>query len=134
MFNNSCIIHPILSERGVYTVSIWNPSFHNSSTSEISRLNVAVTDAYNETEGDNGYVYNQATSLSRWISVGDFLLNAGRQNIYLKALNQKSVFNAIRFSMHPPLTIIESKSSTLIPYNTFIYLLFLVFKTISILP
>ncbi len=106
MFNNSCIIHPILSERGVYTVSIWNPSFFDSSMSEILRLNVEVTDAYNETEGDNGYVYNQPTSLSRWISVGDFLLNAGRQNVYLKALDQQSVFNAIRFSMHPPLTII----------------------------
>jgi hypothetical protein len=130
MFNNSCIIHPILSERGVYTVSIWNPSFFDSSMSEILRLNVEVTDAYNETEGDNGYVYNQPTSLSRWISVGDFLLNAGRQNVYLKALDQQSVFNAIRFSMHPPLTIIKSKSSRLIPYNIFIYL---VFKTISIL-
>ncbi|CAF2358559.1 unnamed protein product [Rotaria sp. Silwood2] len=130
-FNNSCIIHPILSTRGVYTVSIWNPSFFGSSTDVNSQLNVAVTDAYNYTDGDDGYVYNQQASLSRWISVGDFVLDAGRQNVYLKALGQRSVFNAIRFSMHPPLTIdsnSNSKSSVFIPWNTFIYFMLLFFQ------
>ncbi|CAF0820015.1 unnamed protein product [Rotaria sordida] len=130
-FNNSCIIHPILSTRGIYTVSIWNPSFFDSSTNINSRLNVAVTDAYNVTDGDDGYVYNQQGSLSRWISVGDFVLDAGRQNVYLKALDQKAVFNAIRFSMHPPLTIdsdSNSKSSTFFPSHTFIYFIFLFFQ------
>ncbi|CAF1349147.1 unnamed protein product [Adineta steineri] len=131
-FNSSCYIHPILSERGVYTVSIWNPSFFDASTNSTSKLNVAVTDAYNKTDGDEGYIYNQQTSVSRWISVGDFVLNSGRQEIYLKALDQTSVFNAIRFSMHPPLTIdpnTYSKSSIFIPCYSFIYfiLLFIIF-------
>ncbi|CAF0722768.1 unnamed protein product [Rotaria sp. Silwood1] len=134
-FNNSCIIHPILSTRGVYTVSIWNPSFLDSSTNINSRLNVAVTDAYNYTDGDDGYVYDQQASLSRWISVGDFVLDAGRQNVYLKALGQQSVFNAIRFSMHPPLTIdstSNSKSSIFVSCNTFIYFIFLFLQIRSI--
>jgi hypothetical protein len=45
-FNNSCILHPVLSQRGVYTVSIWNPSFFDSSTNTNARLNVAVMDAF----------------------------------------------------------------------------------------
>ncbi|CAF3678722.1 unnamed protein product [Rotaria socialis] len=127
-FNGSCIIHPTLSERGVYTVSVWNPSFFDSSMSVNARLNVAVTDAYNVTDGDDGYIYDQQNSFSRWISVGDFLLNPGRQNVYLKSLNQKSVFNAIRFSKRPPLTIdtnTRSTSSILISYKNFIYFSFL---------
>jgi hypothetical protein len=67
-------------------------------------LNVAVTDAYNFTDGDNGFVIDQRVSVSQWISVGDFILNPGRENVYLKALNEMSLFNAIRFSMRPPLT------------------------------
>ncbi|UJR26093.1 hypothetical protein I4U23_007439 [Adineta vaga] len=127
-FNTSCIIHPILMKRGVYTVSIWNPSSFDSTPTMLFRMNVAVTDVYNETDGDSGYVYNQQTSVSRWISVGDFLLNSGQQTVYLKALNQKAVFNAIRFSLHPPITIdanIQSKSFILISCNTFFYLTFL---------
>jgi hypothetical protein len=126
-FNNSCIIHPTLSERGVYTVSIWNPSYFDSSLNPNVQLNVAVTDAYNFTDGDYGYVIDQKVSASRWVSVGDFLLNPGRQNVYLKSLNELSVFNAIRFSMHPPLTIgssINSKSSTFIPSYTFFCFIF----------
>jgi protein phosphatase methylesterase 1 len=104
-FSNSCIIHPILSERGVYTVSIWTPSYFDSSSNPSALLNVAVTDAYNFTDGDYGYVIDQTVSVSRWISVGDFLLNPGHQIVYIKSLNQQSIFNAIRFSMRPPLTI-----------------------------
>jgi protein phosphatase methylesterase 1 len=104
-FNSSCIIHPTLSARGVYTVSIWNPSYFNSLPNPTAGLNVAVTDAYNFTDVDSGYFIDQKVTFSRWVSVGDFLLNPGRQNVYLKSLNQVSVFNAIRFSMHPPLTI-----------------------------
>jgi protein phosphatase methylesterase 1 len=104
-FNSSCIIHPSLSARGVYSVSIWNPSYFNSLPNPTAGLNVAVTDAYNFTDGDSGYFIDQKVTFSRWVSVGDFLLNPGRQNVYLKSLNQLSVFNAIRFSMHPPLTI-----------------------------
>ncbi|CAF0812388.1 unnamed protein product [Adineta ricciae] len=125
-FNTSCIIHPTLTERGVYTVSIWNPSYLNSTSGATSRINVAVTDAYDETDGDYGYVYNQQTTVSRWVSVGDFLLNPGRQTVYIKALNQQSVFNAIRFSMHPPLTVeptVDSKGSSLIPYKILLGLL-----------
>jgi protein phosphatase methylesterase 1 len=127
-FNSSCIIHPILSARGVYSVSIWNPSYFNSLPNLNAVLNVAVTDAYNITYGDSSYFVDQKFTFSRWISVGDFLLNPGRQNVYLKSLNQLSVFNAIRFSMHPPLIIDSninySKSSTLIPSLTFICLIF----------
>jgi protein phosphatase methylesterase 1 len=135
-FNNSCIIHPTLSERGVYTVSIWNPSIFDSTTSNY-RLNVAVTDANNDTEGDDGYMYDQQVRASSWISVGDFLLNPGHQNVYLKSLNEKSVFNAIRFSMHPPLTIdstpnTNSKSSILIPFHTLINFILLFFLITSI--
>jgi len=101
-FTDSCIIHPTLSERGVYTVSIWTPSYLNTSPNPNAGLNVAVVDAYNFTDG--GYI-NQKVSISCWVPVGDFLLNPGRQNVYLEALNELSVFNAIRFSMHPPLTI-----------------------------
>jgi protein phosphatase methylesterase 1 len=103
-FTSSCIIHPTLSQRGVYTVSIWTPSYFDSSSNPKALLNVAVTDAYNFTDGDYGYVIDQRVSVSQWISVGDFILNPGRQNVYLKALNEISLFNAIRFSMRPPLT------------------------------
>ena len=133
-FNDSCILHPVLSQRGVYTVSLWTPSFFDSSTSINARLNVAVTDAFNFTDGDDGFVYDQQVTVSRWVSVGDFLLDAGPQNVYIKTLNQMSVFNAIRFSMHPPLTIDShknSKSSTFIPWNTFIYLILLFFTLFS---
>jgi hypothetical protein len=127
-FNNSCIIHPTLPERGVYTVSIWNPSFFDSTT-QSSRISVDVADAYNTTDGDDGgYIYDQQVSVSRWVPVGDFILASGRQTVYLKSLNQKSVFNAIRFSMHPPLTIepnTNSKSSILIPYHPLIFLFFI---------
>jgi hypothetical protein len=125
-FNNSCILHPVLSQRGVYTVSIWNPSFFDSSTNTNARLNVAVMDAFNFSDGDNGFIYDQQVSSSRWISVGDFVLNPGRQHVYIKSLDQKSVFNAIRFSMHPPLTIdgnMKSKSSIFIPRNIFFLLI-----------
>ena len=128
-FNHSCIIHPTLAVRGVYTVSIWTPSFFESSPNARFKINVAVTDAYNNTDGDDGFVYNQQTSVSRWISVGNFLLDATRQHIYLKSLNQRSVFNAIRFSMYPPLTIdlnTNSKSSIFIPYDRNVYLNFLI--------
>ena len=104
-FTNSCIIHPTLSERGVYTVSVWTPSYFDSSSNANGLLNVAVTDAYNFTDGDNGYVIDQSVSVSRWISVGDFILNPGRQTVYLKSLNAMSLFNAVRFSMRPPLTM-----------------------------
>jgi len=100
-FDRSCIIHPQLSERGVYSVSIWTPSYYGGSTSS-SLLNVAVTDVYNFTDGST---INQKVSLSQWISVGDFLLNPGRQTISLTAINQESVFNAVRFSLRPPLSV-----------------------------
>ncbi len=104
-FTNSCIIHPTLSESGVYSVSLWTPSYFSASRSVGVGLNVAVTDAYNFSGGDSGYVIDQRVSVSRWISVGDFVLNGGRQNVYLKSLNEGSVFNAVRFSLRPPLTI-----------------------------
>jgi protein phosphatase methylesterase 1 len=104
-FTNSCIIHPTLSQHGVYTVSIWTPSYFDSSSNPNSLLNVAVTDAYNFTDGDYGYVIDQRVSISQWISVGDFILNPGRQTVYLKSLNEMSLFNAVRFSMRPPLTM-----------------------------
>ena len=100
-FNDSCTFYPVVGERGIYTVSLWTPSLFDSK----ANVNVAVTDAYNITDGDDGFVFDQQTTVSRWISVGDFLLNPGRQEIYLKALNQQSLFNAIRFSRRPPLTI-----------------------------
>ena len=124
-FSNSCIIHPTLSERGVYTVSIWNPSALNT----ISRIGVDVTDANNDSDEDDPYVYDQQTRVSSWVSVGDFLLNAGRQNVYLKSFNQRSVFNAIRFSMRPPLKTdfhTNSKSSISIPSIYFIFFLLLI--------
>ena len=100
-FEKSCIIHPRLSERGVYSVSIWTPSYYGGSTSS-SLLNVAVTDVYNFTDGST---INQKVSLSQWISVGDFLLNPGQQTVSLTAINQESVFDAVRFSLRPPLSI-----------------------------
>lgn len=120
-FTNSCVIHPTLSERGVYTVSIWNPSFFNSTT----RLNVAVKDADDTIFMDDGYIYDQQNSLSRWVSVGDFLLDAGRQYVFMQALSGQAAFNAIRFSMRPPLTVdtnTQSKASTMITSNTLIYI------------
>ena len=104
-FTDSCIIHPTLSKRGVYSVSIWTPSYFTSSSPSNAVLNVAVTDAYNFTEGDDGYRIDQRVRISQWITVGDFVLNPGRQNVYLKAVNELSVFNAVRFSMRPPLTM-----------------------------
>jgi hypothetical protein len=101
-FTNSCIIHPKLSQHGVYTVSIWTPSYFTSSSNPNVQLNIAVKDAYNFTDG---YIIDQKVSLSRWVSVGDFILDPGRQNVYLESLNDLSLFNAIRFSMRPPLTI-----------------------------
>ena len=101
-FTDSCFINPTVSERGVYTVSIWTPSYFTSSN---VRLNVAVTDAYNFTDGDYGYVIDQRVSVSRWVPVGDFILNPGRQTVYIKAIDDEAVFNAIRFSMHPPLSL-----------------------------
>jgi len=64
-FNGSCIIHPTLSERGVYTVSNWNLSFFNSLPNPTAGLNVAVTDAYNFTDGDSGYFIDQKVTFSR---------------------------------------------------------------------
>ena len=96
-FTASCTIHPTISERGVYTVSIWTPSYFTASS---VRLNVAVTDAYNFTDGDDGYVIDQRVSISRWVAVGDFILNPGRQNVYIKAIDDEAMFNAVRFSMH----------------------------------
>jgi hypothetical protein len=104
-FSSSCIIHPTLSKRGVYSVSIWSPSYLNLSPNANAGFIVSVTDAYNFTEGDSGYYIDQKVSISRWVSVGDFILNSGRQTVYLKSLNEGSVFNAIRFSMRPPLTV-----------------------------
>jgi hypothetical protein len=111
-FNHSCHIHPVLHERGVYTVSLWNPSAFDSSIISHAHINVAVTDMYKYTDGDDGFVYDQQDRRSRWVSVGDFLLDAGRQDVYLKALNNGCVFNAIRFSMHPKLTIETSNISS----------------------
>ena len=107
-FNGSCTIHPVLPERGVYTVSLWNPSAFDAST---ARINVAATDALNITDRDDGFIYDQQTSVSRWVSVGDFLLGAGRQDVYVEALAGEAVFNAIRFSLHPPLQIDSSPDS-----------------------
>ena len=132
-FNQSCDIHPTLRERGVYTVSIWNPSVYDSSTVPSARINVAVTDLFNYTDKEDGYLYDQQTSLSRWVSAGDFLLDAGRQQVFLEALNGRGIFNAIRFSKHPPLQVdssITSKvsgftaSSTLISLFALLIMLF----------
>ena len=103
-FTDSCTIHPTLTERGVYTVSIWTPSYFSSSSPN-GLVNVAVTDAYNFTDGDDGYFINQRARLSQWVAVGDFILNPGRQTVYLKSLSETSLFNAVRFSMRPPLSI-----------------------------
>ena len=107
-FTNSCIIHPTIAERGVYTVSIWTPSY---STSSNSQLNVAVTDAYNFTDGDDGFVIDQRGSMSQWKAVGDFILNSGRQIVYVKAVGDEAVFNAVRFSLRPPLASLSNIAS-----------------------
>lgn len=111
-FNQSCFITPTLLERGVYTVSIWMPSVFDLSSVPSARVIVAVTDMFNKTDGDDGDVFDQQQRLSSWVSVGDFLLDAGRQEVYLKALNNQAVFNAIRFSKHPPLQADSSITSS----------------------
>ena len=131
-FNGSCTIHPVLLQRGVYTISLWNPSAFDTFT---ARINVAATDALNKTDRDDGFIYDQQTHVSRWVSVGDFLLDAGRQDVYIETLAGKGVFNAIRFSLHPSLQIdqsSDSKSATyrclpsiqLIVFTMFLFFLF----------
>lgn len=103
-FNDSCRIRPLLTQRGVYTVSLWNPSMNSSSNDNRSRLSIAVTDVYNVTDSD-GFEYDQYQAFSSWKSVGDFLLGPGEQEVHLKSIDKQSTFNAIRFSLHPTLNI-----------------------------